>query len=120
MEPVGAQGMTQSLAQGEPVAHVDVNTIADSLGAPLHLSGSFEIVQKFVDDVVLIDDDALRHAMGIIFYDLKMAVEPAGAASTAALLGPLKDKLQEQRVAVITCGANIDHKTYTTLLGDAI
>jgi len=39
---------------------------------------------------------------------MKLAVEPAGAASTAGLMGPLKDKLQNQRVGIIACGTNID------------
>ena len=112
VEPVGAQGMTQSLAKGEPMAHVEVNTIADSLGAPLHTQGTFEIVRDYVDDVVLIEDDDMRRAMELIFYDLKMAVEPAGAASTAALLGPLRDRLQEQRIGLIACGSNIDVAGY--------
>jgi threonine dehydratase len=39
---------------------------------------------------------------------MKLAVEPAGAAATAALFGPLRDKLAGQRMGVLVCGANID------------
>ena len=46
--------------------------------------------------------------------DAKIAVEPAGAASTAALLGPLKDELRGRRVGLIICGSNIDLETFKT------
>jgi threonine dehydratase len=54
-----------------------------------------------VDELVLVDDDALRRAMRLIFHSAKLAVEPAGAAATAALLGPLRDRLAGQRVGLI-------------------
>ncbi|MCH6580686.1 MAG: threonine/serine dehydratase, partial [Nitrospinae bacterium] len=47
---------------------------------------------------------AMRH----VFYGLKLAVEPAGAAATAGLLGPLKENVKGQRVGIIVCGTNID------------
>ena len=116
VEPVGAQGMTESLAQGAPVDTVAVDTIADSLGAPLHMPVSFALVQRFVDDVVLVDDDALVDAMGLMFRDVKLAVEPAGAAAAAALMGPLKDRLAGKRVGLVVCGSNIDIGTYASLM----
>ena len=54
----------------------------------------------------------LRRAMGLLFAEMKLAVEPAGAAATAALLGPLRQRLQGKRVGVIVCGANIDFSTF--------
>ena len=51
--------------------------------------------------------------MGILFLHAKLAVEPAGAATTAALLGPLRDKVKGKRVGVIICGANTDFKTFS-------
>ena len=53
--------------------------------------------------------------MGLLFADMKLAVEPAGAAATAALCGPLREKLQGQRVGIIVCGANIDLPTFAEL-----
>jgi threonine dehydratase len=44
---------------------------------------------------------------------MKLAVEPAGAAATAALCGPLRERLRGKRVGVIVCGANIDLATFT-------
>lgn len=107
VEPEGAQSMTLSLKKGEPSAIDSVKTIADSLGAPHAASYSFSLVQQNVDEVVLINDDQMIDGMRKIFTGLKLAVEPAGAAATAALMGPLREKLAGQKVGVIVCGANI-------------
>ena len=51
-----------------------------------------------------------------MFYDLKLAVEPAGASALAALIGPLKEQLTGQKVGLIVCGSNIDTKSYCEYL----
>jgi threonine dehydratase len=93
-----------------------VRTIADSLGAPYARPYSFELCRRHVDELVLVDDDQLRDAMRLMFRDAKLAVEPAGAASTAALLGPLRERLAGARVGVIVCGSNIDEHSFAKLL----
>jgi threonine dehydratase len=119
VEPRGADTMTRSLAAGTPQAIDAVRTIADSLGAPHAAPYSFDLVRRNVDDVVLVDDDQLRRAMLLLFASAKLAVEPAGAAATAALVGPLKDRLAGRRVALVVCGANIDAATFSRHLQDA-
>lgn len=116
VEPTGAAAMYRSLAAGSPQAIATVQTIADSLGAPMTLPYSFELCRRFVDEVVLVSDDELRQAMALLFSSMKLAVEPAGAAATAALCGPLRERLRGQRVGVIICGANIDGPTFNALL----
>ena len=46
--------------------------------------------------------------MRLMWYGLKLAVEPACAASTAAMVGPLREMVKGKRVGVIACGANIE------------
>ena len=116
VEPTGACGMADSLAAGKPLSTVAVNTIADSLGAPLHAPYSFSLIQQHVDDMVQVDDDEIRAAMRCMFTDMKLAVEPACAAGLAALMFPLRAKLQAQRVALIVCGSNIDLLSWQRLL----
>ena len=106
VEPSGADGMRRSLAAGAPLARVQVDTIADSLGAPLHLPMSYALVERYVHDIVTVDDAALRRAMRRLFDDLKLAAEPACAAALAAL--PHIDDLEGRRVVLIACGSNID------------
>jgi threonine dehydratase len=112
VEPEGADSMSRSFEAGTPQTIEKVRTIADSLGAPYALPYSFALCQQNVDDIVLVDDNALRRAMGLLFSEMKLAVEPAGAAATAALTGPLRERLQGKRVGVIVCGANIDFATF--------
>lgn len=119
VEPEDACGMRQSLARGAPLDSVSVKTIADSLGAPLHMPYSFGIVQRLVADLVTVPDAAMQDAMLTIFSRLKLAVEPAGAAALAALAGPLKEQLAGKTVGLIVCGANIDPSSFASHLADA-
>lgn len=119
VEPVGADTMHRSFAAGSPQAIDAVRTIADSLGAPHAAPYSFDLCRRYVDELVLVDDDALRRAMKLLFASAKLAVEPAGAAATAALCGPLRDRLAGKRVGLIVCGANIDPATFATHLAAA-
>lgn len=112
VEPKGADSMRRSLAEGSPQTLEAVQTIADSLGAPHAAPYSFALCQQFVDDVVTVDDDALCQAMVELFEGAKLAVEPAGAAATAALLGPLKERLRGKHVGLIVCGANTSAESF--------
>lgn len=117
VEPVGADSMTRSFAAGSPQRIEAVQTIADSLGAPMALPYSFDLCRQNVDEIVLVSDDELRAAMRLIFVGMKLAVEPAGAAGTAALCGPLRERLSGQRVGLVVCGSNIDGATFCRLFG---
>ncbi len=114
VEPEGADSMHRSFAAGEPRSIDKVRTIADSLGAPYAAPYSFSLCQRFVDQLVKITDDQMRQAMHLLFGSMKLAVEPAGAAATAALCGPLREQLAGKRVGVIVCGTNIDAETFGT------
>jgi len=54
----------------------------------------------------------MQRAMALLFRSMKLAVEPAGAAATAALCGPLRERLRGKRVAILVCGANLDIATF--------
>jgi threonine dehydratase len=112
VEPRGADTMHRSIAFGSPQKREDVATIADSLAPPYALPYSFALCRDHVDQFVLIDDEQIVDAMAVLFREMKLAVEPAGAAATAALFGPLRDELRGRRVGLIVCGANIDIEGY--------
>jgi threonine dehydratase len=118
VEPEGADSMHRSFAAGEPRAIERVATIADSLGAPYALPISFELCRRNVDELVSVSDLELRAAMRFMLRNAKLAVEPAGAAAMAALLGPLRARLQGKRVACIVCGSNIDSATFARLIAE--
>ena len=118
VEPEGADSMHRSFRSGKPESIDRVRTIADSLGAPYAAPYSFELCRRYVDEVVLVSDEQLRAAMRLIFRGAKLAVEPAGAAATAALCGPLRERLAGKQVALVVCGTNIDAPTFTKLINE--
>jgi len=116
VEPVGADKMYRSFKSGRPEAAGRTTTIADSLAPPYILPYSFGLCRDSVDELALISDEQMREAMGLLFSDLKLAVEPGGAASTAAAIGPFREQLMGKRVAIIVCGSNIDIGSFARLL----
>lgn len=116
VEPTGADSMSKSRAAGKPVEIEKVDTIADSLGAPHAESYSFGLCQRFVDDVVTITDLQMAQMMRIMFEELKLAVEPAGASALAGAVGPLSEKVIGKKVGIIVCGTNINTESFQTIL----
>ena len=112
VEPEGADSMHRSFDAGAPMPIEGVRTIADSLGAPFAMPFSYALCRENVEQLVRLDYDSLRETMGLLFDRMRIAVEPACAASTAALLGPLRDTLAGKTVVLVFCGSNIDWKTF--------
>ena len=112
VEPEGADSMHRSFKAGSPQSIEAVRTIADSLGAPRCEPYSFALNRQFVDEVVLVNDDQIRDAMRLLFRSAKLVVEPAGAAALAALMYPLRDRLDGKTVGIVVCGANIDPESF--------
>ena len=106
--------MHLSFNSGRPEAIATVRTIADSLGAPFAMPLSFELCRDNVDELVLVDDDQMREAMGTLFREMSIVAEPACSASTAALFGPLRDRFENETVVLVFCGSNIDWHTFQT------
>lgn len=116
VETSGNDVIKRSVASGVPERAAGPNTIADSLSPPFALPYSLSLVQRFVDDIVLVSDDDLTEAMYLLFSRAKLAVEPAGAATTAAAIGPLRERLQGKRTGLLICGANIDAERFAEYL----
>ncbi len=117
VEPYGADTMYRSFAAGSPQGIEKIDTIADSLGAPYALPISFALCRASLEEIVRIHDAEMVAAMRFLFQHARLAVEPAGAAATAALLGPLRNRLAGRRVGLIVCGSNISAEAYAYLIG---
>jgi len=116
VEPFGADAMYRSFQSGKPEKLDRVDTVADSLGAPYALPYTFGVCRRFVDEMVRVSDDDLCRSTYHLFRDAKLVAEPAAAAATAALLGPLRQRLAGKRAGLIVCGSNIDSIRYAQLL----
>jgi threonine dehydratase len=115
VEPEGAATMKAALDAGSP-QNITPKTIADGLSAPMVGAMNLEIVKQFVDEHVLVNDDDILRAMRELMLYAKLVVEPAGAASVAALItGKLKVKTGA-KVAAIVSGGNVDLERLKTLL----
>jgi threonine dehydratase len=63
-------------------------------------------------------DHHIVEAMRFLFEEAKLAIEPAGAGAMAGALGPFREQISGQRVAVVISGSNIDFETFNTILND--
>ncbi|WP_341366405.1 threonine/serine dehydratase [Yoonia sp. BS5-3] len=115
VEPFGADSLYRSLASGQPETLDKVDTMADSLGAPMSLPGTFGICQKLVDEVVRISDAEMAEAMRLMQAHMAITAEPACAASLAAIMGPLKHQLAGCKIGIIACGSNISIPRFAEL-----
>ena len=116
VEPIGADSMYRSFEAGAPVRLGAISTIADSLASPLAMPYSFGVARRYVDEIVRVEDDALRAGMRHYQDILKLTAEPACAAALAALCGPLAERVSGRHVGIIACGSNIGLERYQSLL----
>jgi threonine dehydratase len=114
VEPEGCASMTAALAAGEPVV-VEVGGLgSDSLGAARVGDHVFPIVRDRVDRMVLVTEDQIRDAQRALWNDVRLIVEPGGAAAFAALRSGAFDVSAGERVCVVLSGGNCDPSTVTT------
>jgi threonine dehydratase len=106
-EPEGANDTFLSFLSGERVAVPHPETIADGLRSPKPGELTFPIVNALAERIVLVSDDELRATVKFLLLNLKILVEPSGAAAAAAVLFR---KLPEGigRVGVVISGGNVD------------
>jgi threonine dehydratase len=116
VEPTGADVMSRSFRAAAPQRMERVDTIADSLAPPMTTQSTYELCRAFVDEIVTVSDDEICAALALLYRDAKLAVEPAGAAAAAAVLGPLAARVRGMRIGVIVCGANIDSDSFCRFL----
>ena len=118
VEPTGADSFTKSLENRGAVRINKVDTIADSLGAPMAMDFSFNIAKKRVSQVERVTDDEIRNAMITMRDRLGFIVEPACATSLAGLVERYKNKCKGKKVGIIACGSNISFERYNDILKD--
>jgi threonine dehydratase len=115
VEPEGAAGLSAALAAGKPVP-VEPRTIADGLAAPFTGEHSLAVARDRVDEVVLVSEEEIEDGFRFLYGRAKLACEPAGAASTAALLaGKIALEPGETVVAVVS-GGNAAPETASAIL----
>lgn len=106
-EPELANDTFLSFQAGKRVEIAPPETIADGLRSPSPGKLTFPILQELVEAILLVSEENLRTTMKFFLSQMKLVVEPSGAASTAAVLaGKLPQGIG--KVGVIVSGGNID------------
>jgi threonine dehydratase len=114
VEAAGAPTLSRALAAGGPVLLDRVATMADGIAVAGCSELTFAHARKYVDDIVLVDEEEISQAMLLLVERAKAVVEPSGAAPLAAILAGRVGG-QGPAVAVLT-GGNVDPLLLTKLI----
>lgn len=113
VEPAGAPKMKRSLEAGRPVTLEKVGTIADGLMTVRPGDLTFEHVRAFVDEIVTIDDPDMVKAIGWLYRNARLVVEPSGSVTTAVImLGLGGIDASKGPVVAIVSGGNVEASKY--------
>lgn len=111
----GAPAMELSWRAGRPVSTPTTNTIADGIAVRVPVPEALDDFREVVDDILLVDDKTLLHAIRLLFRELGLVIEPAGAAGVAAAMA-YHERFQGQCVAVPLCGGNLSEAKLNLLV----
>jgi len=109
VEAKDAEAMTQSLKKGERITLDQVGLFAD--GAAVKQVGvhTFALCQQYVDEMIIVDNDAICAAIKDVFEDTRSILEPAGALAVAGLKAyAARENLQNKTLIGIASGANMN------------
>ena len=107
VQPARLPSMKVAIAEGHPVTLSPAATIADGIAVRRAGEKTLPLVQKYVDDIVTVDEEEIANAVLLLLEREKTLAEGAGAAAFAALINH-KTSLSGKKVAVLVCGGNID------------
>jgi len=110
VEPELSTALHTGLEHGEPT-HVEPTSIADGLNAPFAGRLALEICRDL--ERVLVTEEEIEHAFRLLYERAKLAVEPAGAAATAAWLA---GKIEAERPVLLASGGNVAGRTAAAIL----
>src|SRR5712671_1282618 len=107
VQPARIPSMKAAIAEGKPVTLSPAKTIADGIAVRRAGERTLPLVQKYVDDIVTVEEEEIANAILLLLEREKTLAEGAGAAAIAALVNR-KLHFTGKKVAVLVCGGNID------------
>ncbi|MBY4896497.1 threonine ammonia-lyase, biosynthetic [Cupriavidus sp. AU9028] len=109
VQTVDSDGMKRSIDAGKRVELKDVGLFADGTAVKLVGKETFRLARELVDEIVLVDTDAICAGVKDVFQDTRSILEPSGAMAVAGLkLYAQREKLKGQNLVAIACGANMN------------
>jgi threonine dehydratase len=107
VQPVDSDAMYRSLKAGRRVTLDHVGLFADGVAVKQVGDETFRICRELVDEVMLVDTDAICAAIKDVFEDTRSILEPAGALSVAGAKAYIeREGIRGQKLVAIACGAN--------------
>jgi len=109
VEAKDAEAMTESLKKGKRVALEQVGLFADGAAVKQVGEHTFALCQQYVDEMIIVDNDAICAAIKDVFEDTRSILEPAGALAVAGLKAYAKrENLQDKTLIGVASGANMN------------
>lgn len=109
VEAKDAEAMTESLKKGERVILDQVGLFADGAAVKQVGEHTFSLCQQFVDEMIVVDNDAICAAIKDVFEDTRSILEPAGALATAGMKEyAARNNLHGKTLVTIASGANMN------------
>lgn len=115
VEPQGANDAYRSLHEGRLVTLEHTDTIADGLRSQHLGTLTYEVIRRYVDDIVLVSDEEILDTVRLLVNKEKLVIEPSGAVAAAALRLHRAGTITGPAVAVLS-GGNIDTVLLRSLL----
>lgn len=118
VEAAGAPTMTRALREGHPVKLEQTRTMADGIAMRIVSDLTLEHVRKYVDDVVLVTEEEISHAIIVLLERAKAVVEPGAATSLAAVMAG--EVPGDGTVCAVLSGGNVDPVLLSKLIGHGL
>ena len=111
----GAPAVTESWRTGTIVASETIQTHAEGLATRMPAELTLDIMRRYVDDMLLVDDTELDTAIRLLLEVTHNLAEGAGAAATAAAF-KIRSRLRGLKVVSVLSGGNLDLRRLRTVL----
>ena len=109
VEAEDAEAMTKSLQLGERVLLEQVGLFADGAAVKQVGEETFRLCREYVDEMIVVDNDAICAAIKDVFEDTRSILEPAGALAVAGAKEYIKrTKVRDKNIVAIASGANMN------------
>lgn len=119
VEANGAQSMKMSIEEGRPVTLNSANTIADGIAVKSPGNLTYDITQKLVDELVVVNDAEMARTAYLLLQRAKILTEPAGVAAMAAVLYQRVD-IKSRKVVPVISGGNANMSILEQILDKGV
>jgi threonine dehydratase len=119
VEPAGAPKLSRARAAGRPVRLEKTSSLADGLMAIEIGRIPFAHHERYIDEVVTVEDSGLAPAVQLVLDRMKLVVEPSGAITIAALMQGLVRRTDNRPIVAVLSGGNIEWSGLQELLARA-